>query len=153
MASNLWEDVRRSLQDLGNIAAEKSREFSKVAADKAEELTKKGRVRMEILQTNREIERQFAELGGRVYDVQAEEALDSIGEDPDIQALFEKISVLEEKKRAQEEKLEELRKREPEEPESEPAGEGEAGEEPGEEAEKSAAEDSEEDEEKKDPEK
>ena len=150
MASNLWEDVRRSLQDLGNIAAEKSREFSKVAADKAEELTKKGRVRMEILQTNREIERQFAELGGRVYDAQAEEALDSIGEDPDIQALFEKISVLEEKKRAQEEKLEELRKREPEEPESEPAGEGE---EPEEEAEKSAAEDSEEDEEKKDPEK
>lgn len=110
MANKLWDDVRKSLQDLGNIASEKGRQFSKVAAEKAEELTAVGKIRLELLQVNRDIERQFTELGGKVYDLKTEGALETINDVTEIHAIFDKIAVLEEKKKALEEKLHEQKK-------------------------------------------
>lgn len=105
MANKLWGDVKKSLQDLSNIAAEKGKVFSKAAADKAEELTRTGKLKLDVLQVNRDIERNFTELGGKVYELRAEGKLDTLEEATDVQAIFDKIQVLEEKKSALEEKL------------------------------------------------
>jgi len=107
MASRLWDDVKKSLQDLGNIASEKGRQFSKVAAEKAEELTQTGKTRLELLQINRDIERELTELGGKVYHLKSEGALETINDVTEIQAIFDKISILEEKKEALEKKMKE----------------------------------------------
>lgn len=107
MASRLWDDVKKSLQDLGNIASEKGRKFSKVAAEKAEELTKTGKTRLELLQVNRDIERELTELGGKVHHLKTEGALETINDVTEIQAIFDKISILEEKKGTLEKKLKE----------------------------------------------
>ncbi|HKJ69231.1 MAG TPA: hypothetical protein VKA68_14830 [bacterium] len=108
MASKLWDDVRKSLQDLGNIAAEKGKIFSKAAADKAEELTRSGKLKLDILQVNREIDHLFSQLGGKVYHLESESALDTIPEDDEIQKIFEKIKKLEARKKDLEEKVESI---------------------------------------------
>lgn len=105
MTNKLWDDVKKSLQDIGNIAAEKGKVFSRAAADKAEELTRAGKIKLDVVQVNRDIERNFTELGGKVYHLKSEDALDTIDEATEIQAIFDKIKVLEEKKEALEEKL------------------------------------------------
>lgn len=114
MANKLWDDVRKSLQEFGTLAAEKGREFSKAAADKAEELTRVGKIRLDLVQVNREIERLFSELGGKVYHLHSEDALKSLGKDEEIKTLFEKISALEEKKKALDDQLEKVGKSEDE---------------------------------------
>ncbi len=108
MASKLWDDVRKSLQDLGNLAAEKGKVFSKAAADKAEELTRTGKLKLDILQVNREIDHLFSQLGGKVYHLKSENALDTIPGDAEIQKIFEKIKQLEAKKKDLEKKVESM---------------------------------------------
>ncbi len=125
MANKLWDDVRKSLQDLGNLAAEKGKVFSKAAADKAEELTRTGKIKLDILQVNREIDHLFSELGGKVYHLQSEDALDSLAEDEEIKAMFEKIQVLEAKKLKLEEEQKEATRQKKEEPEAEAEAEKE----------------------------
>ncbi len=112
MANKLWDDVRTSLQDIGNLAAEKGREFSKAAADKAEELTRVGKIRLDLVQVNREIERLFSELGGKVYHLHTEETLGTVEEDEEVRILFEKISALEERKNSLDKQLEDIGKTE-----------------------------------------
>jgi len=108
MASKLWDDVRKSLQDLGNLAAEKGKVFSKAAADKAEELTRTGKLKLDILQVNREIDHLFSQLGGKVYHLESENALDTIPGDEEIQKIFAKIKELEAKKKDLEKKVESI---------------------------------------------
>jgi len=112
MANKLWGDVKKSLQDLSNIAAEKGKVFSKAAADKAEELTRTGKLKLDVLQVNRDIERNFTELGGKVYELKADDKLDALEDATDVQAIFDKIQVLEEKKVALEDKLKKASKEE-----------------------------------------
>ncbi len=112
MANKLWDDVKKSLQDLSNIATEKGKQFSKVAAEKAEEFTKAGKTRLELLQVNRDIEREMTELGGKVYHLKSEGTLETINDVTEIQAIFDKIGILEEKKAMLEKKLKEQKARE-----------------------------------------
>jgi len=110
MANKLWDDVRKSLQDLGNLAAEKGKVFSKAAADKAEELTRTGKIKLDILQVNREIDHLFSRLGGKTYQLHVEDRLGELPDDTEAGTIFEKIATLEKKKVTLEEKLKTLSK-------------------------------------------
>jgi|GEM_PF-1762493 len=114
MANKLWDDVRKSLQDLGNLAAEKGKVFSKAAADKAEELTRTGKIKLDVLQVNREIDHLFSKLGGKAYQLHVENNLEGLSEDAEAATLFEKIATLEKKKVTLEEKLKTLSREQPE---------------------------------------
>lgn len=126
MANKLWDDVRKSLQDLGNLAAEKGKVFSKAAADKAEELTRTGKIKLDILQVNREIDHLFSKLGGKAYQLHVEDNLGGLPEDAEAATMFEKIATLEKKKVTLEDKLTTLSKEKPEaEAEGTPTGDSE----------------------------
>ncbi len=53
---SLWNDVKGWLSDA-----------TKVAIKEAEDLTRKGKLKMEMLNLSRKIEKKMAELGGYVY--------------------------------------------------------------------------------------
>ncbi|MEO0093517.1 MAG: hypothetical protein ABIK93_09515 [candidate division WOR-3 bacterium] len=53
---SLWDDVKNWLSDA-----------TKVALKEAEDLTRKGKLKVEILNLKRRIEKKLAELGGWVY--------------------------------------------------------------------------------------
>jgi hypothetical protein len=65
--TDLWGDIKKSLGEWATKAADKAGELTREAADKAEEVTKLGKVKLDIFQIKRDIEKQFAELGGMVY--------------------------------------------------------------------------------------
>ena len=65
--TDLWGDIKNSLGEWATKAADKAGELTREAADKAEEVTKLGKVKLDIFQIKRDIEKQFAELGGMVY--------------------------------------------------------------------------------------
>lgn len=78
--STLWERVKSGLS---------------VAAREAEDLTRIGKLRLEMLTTQRTIDRTFSELGGRVYDLLTGESKKSIPADKKIKELIERIQQLE----------------------------------------------------------
>ncbi len=67
----LWSDMKKGLKDIGSVAVEKAEEFGKLASEKAEELTRTGKLRLDIMQYNRSMNRAFAKIGEEAYQLQA----------------------------------------------------------------------------------
>jgi DNA helicase IV len=113
--ASLWNDIKKNVGDWATKAADKATEFSRDAADKAEELTKLGKVKLDIFQINREIEKQFTKLGGTVYEKILEQKK-NIESDESVINSVEEIRNLEKKLRVKEEeykKIKEVSKPEP----------------------------------------
>ncbi|MFQ5632615.1 MAG: hypothetical protein ACE5I1_27925 [bacterium] len=70
--------------------------FDKVVA-KTDQLTHMGRLKMDIMSINRDIEKNYTELGTRVYLLIAKGKNTSVNEDNQVQSLIEKIEELEER--------------------------------------------------------
>lgn len=76
-------------------------------SEKTEEMTKIGRLKLEIIAIKRDIERAMIELGGRVYQRFKDK---KILDDPDVKLLVKKIKEKEDKLKAIEEKIEQVKK-------------------------------------------
>lgn len=66
-------------------------------ADKTDQLTQMGRLKLDIVSIKREIEKQAAALGSRVYRLAVQEKNDAILDDPEVKSYFEKLSGLEDR--------------------------------------------------------
>ena len=76
--TTLWDSIKKGIIDSAKIA----KEGAHIAAEKAEELGKKSKVMLEISNVKRKIEKNFTELGGKVYHlVQEEKVKDVFGKD------------------------------------------------------------------------
>lgn len=64
----LWDDLKKNLKEWGTSAAEKAEELGKVAATKTEEITKIGKVKLEIHQLNRDLDKNYSNLGKYVFE-------------------------------------------------------------------------------------
>ena len=64
----IWDNIKKNIKEVGNVAAEKAEELGKVAATKTEELTKVGKVKLEIHQLERDLEKCFVTIGSFVFD-------------------------------------------------------------------------------------
>jgi len=71
----IWDDLKKygnvaaeKAEEFGKVAAEKAEEFGKVAANKTEELRKIGKIKLEIHQLEKDLEKCFSILGSYVYD-------------------------------------------------------------------------------------
>ncbi len=95
---SLWDDIRKSLK-----------EGLETVADYTEEYTKIGRLKVDVAAIKHSINRLFAELGGRVYELISQGAKDGIASDEKVSALAGRIRALEEKLRAKEAEIERVR--------------------------------------------
>ena len=97
---NLWGKIRKSVLDGVTVAAEKTEEYTKL-----------GKAKFNILAVKRKISKQFAELGGIMYDAikekKAEEALKS----SEVVNLIKSLQELEKDITEKEEALEEQKKK------------------------------------------
>ena len=91
---SLFDDIKKGLKD-----------FSTTAAEKAEELTKAGRLKLDVLGLNREIEKNFIELGGKVYELIYKEGKTRIKADDEVKKIVDRIATIE---KTREEKLAEV---------------------------------------------
>jgi len=102
--ATLWDTIKKGLKDGAKIA----KEGVYVAADKAEELSKKGKVKIEISNIKRKIEKNFTELGGKVYHLIQEEKVENVAEKDEIKKLLDTISAFEGEMKKKEKELEQI---------------------------------------------
>lgn len=65
--AGIWDDIKKSVGGFASKAAEKAGEFTREAAEKAEEMTQLGKVKLDLFQIKRDIEKKYTELGIMVY--------------------------------------------------------------------------------------
>jgi hypothetical protein len=78
--AGLWEDVKKSVK-----------QGLTIAADKTEEYTKIGKVKLDVLNLKRDIEKTFKEIGMEVFDLLGQPKKANIGENAKVKELANKI--------------------------------------------------------------
>ena len=92
---DFWETIKRDIQKSLREGIVKVREGVTVAKAKAEELTEEGKKRIKILELKTKVQREIAELGGRVYTIS--QKTKNLSADRRVQSLITKIKKLEER--------------------------------------------------------
>jgi len=65
--NKLWDDLKDNMKEWSASAVEKAEEISRVAVAKGEEFTKISKIKIEILQLQKEKSKYYENLGGLVY--------------------------------------------------------------------------------------
>ncbi len=99
--ANLWDDIAKTI-----------REGVDTVVEKTEELTRIGRIKVDILNIKRNIDKNFSELGGRVYHLLVEENKRQVAGDKEVKELLECIKILEKELNAKKAELEGIRTKE-----------------------------------------
>jgi hypothetical protein len=95
--TSFWDKLQRGIKEgIHNVS------------EKTEELTKIGRIKLSIIAVKRDIEKNFIELGGRVYHLLNESRKVRIASDDKIKSLVERTKNLEEKLNGLEKDLENI---------------------------------------------
>jgi hypothetical protein len=98
--SSLWEDITRTI-----------REGVDTVVEKTEELTKIGKIKVDIINIKRNIEKNFAEMGGKTYHLIVEEKKNQISKDKEIMELVECVKLLEKELEDKKKDLENVKKK------------------------------------------
>jgi len=96
--ANLWDDITKTI-----------REGVDSVVEKTEELTKIGRIKVDIINIKRNVEKSFAELGGKVYHLIVEEKAGQIADNKDVKEIIECVKILEKELREKNEQLKQVR--------------------------------------------
>ena len=98
MAASLWEDLKKNVKAGVSTAAEKTEEYTKI-----------GKLKVEILNTNRNLEKGFADIGREVHNVlTAGKKLDPLKNET-FKELIEKVNALKADVQAKEKEIEQIR--------------------------------------------
>jgi len=65
--NKLWDDLKDNMKEWGASAVEKAEEISRVAVAKGEEFTKISKLKIEIIQLQKQKDAQFKKLGKLVF--------------------------------------------------------------------------------------
>ena len=65
--NKLWDDLKDNMKEWGASAVEKAEEISRVAVAKGEEFTKISKIKIEIMQFEKEIAKYYEKLGKLVH--------------------------------------------------------------------------------------
>ena len=83
--ASLFEDIRDGIRDGIELVVDKTEEYSKI-----------GKLKVEMLAVKRNIEKTFAELGGRTYELLSGEKKKTVASDAEVKRLIEELKDLEE---------------------------------------------------------
>ena len=117
--SSLWEDITRTI-----------REGVDTVVEKTEELTKIGRIKVDIINIKRNIEKNFAEMGGKTYHLIVEEKKNQISKDKEIMELVECVKLLEKELEEKKQELEKVKRKSESAKSEEPEAESDVASEP-----------------------
>jgi len=97
----LWEKIKKSVIDGMTTAAEKTEEYTKI-----------GKAKLDVLAVKRKISKNFAELGGLVYDAVKEKKDEEVLKSEEFKNLIKTLKELDRELEEKETALEELTKKE-----------------------------------------
>ena len=105
----LWNDLKKGVSNLASKAAVKASEITREAADKAEEMTKLGKVKLDIFQLKRDIDKKMTELGQTVYALLNETEEAQFTRNEKVKAIVEDIKALELKVKEKENQYQQIK--------------------------------------------
>jgi hypothetical protein len=100
--ASLWDDIAKTI-----------REGVDTVVGKTEEYTRIGKIKIDIINIKRNVEKNFAELGGRVYHLMVEKKKPQISGDKDVKKILDSIQLLEKELQSKKAELEKVGKKEP----------------------------------------
>lgn len=107
--SPVWDDLKKNIKQFSSAAAEKAEEIGKVAATKTEELTKVGKVKLEIHQLQRDMDKELAKLGKHAFDSSVNENVTNFAGNEQFFSHVQRVQDLMDQVKVKEEKLEEIK--------------------------------------------
>lgn len=107
--AGIWDDIKKGVGGLASKAAEKAGKLTREAAEKAEEMTQLGKVKLDIFQIKRDIDKKFTEMGSAVYGLLNQGKKTTISDDEKIMALVGEVKNLEKKLQEKENQYQKIR--------------------------------------------
>jgi len=92
--ASLWDDIAKTI-----------REGVDTVVGKTEEYTKIGKIKIDIINIKRNVEKNFSELGGRVYHLMVEQNKTQISADKEVKKIVESVKLLEKELQAKKDEL------------------------------------------------
>jgi hypothetical protein len=100
--ASLWDDIAKTI-----------REGVDTVVSKTEEYTKIGKIKIDIINIKRSVEKNFTELGGRVYHLMVEQNKTQISGDKEVKKIIDSIKLLEKELQEKKAELEKVGKKAP----------------------------------------
>ena len=111
MMSKLWDDLKDNMKDWSVTAVEKAEEMSKIAVAKTEEMTRISKVKFEIHQLHREMNKVYENLGKLVFEHTKTEHMASFSGNKDFFSLVNKIEDLKAKIKMKEKDIDDIKEK------------------------------------------
>ena len=109
--SKLWDDLKDNMKDWSVTAVEKAEEMSKIAVAKTEEMTRISKVKFEIHQLYREMNKVYENLGKLAFEHTKTEHMASFSGNKDFFKLVNKIEDLKIKIKMKEKDIDDIKEK------------------------------------------
>ena len=90
--NKLWDDLKDNMKEWGASAVEKAEEISRVAVAKGEEFTKISKLKIEIIQLQKQKDAQFKKLGKLVFNFVQKDNLANFTGNAEFYKIVDKIN-------------------------------------------------------------
>ena len=106
--SKLWDDLKDNMKDWSTSAVEKAEEMSRIAMAKTEEMTRISKIKFEIHQLHRDMNKAYEKLGKLAYSQIKEDNMASFSGNNDFFQIVSKVESLAEQIQNKKEEIENI---------------------------------------------
>ena len=107
--SKLWDDLKDNMKDWSTSAVEKAEEMSRIAMSKTEEMTRISKIKFEIHQLHRDMNKAYEKLGKLAYSQIKEDNMASFSGNNDFFQIVSKVESLAEQIQDKKEEIENIK--------------------------------------------
>ena len=107
--SKLWEDLKENMRDWSTSAVEKAEEVSRMAMAKTEEMTRISKIKFEIHQLQREMNKYFEKLGKLAYSHTKEDHMATFSGNTDFFKIVSRVETIKEEISQKEDEIENIK--------------------------------------------
>ena len=107
--SKLWEDLKENMRDWSASAVEKAEEVSRMAMAKTEEMTRISKIKFEIHQLQRQMNKDFEKLGKLAYSRTKEDHMATFSGNTDFFKIVSRVEKIREEISRKEDEIENIK--------------------------------------------
>ena len=107
--SKLWDDLKDNMKDWSTSAVEKAEEMSRIAMAKTEEMTRISKIKFDIHQLHRDMNKAYEKLGKLAYSQIKEDNMASFSGNNDFFQIVSKVESLAEQIQKKKEEIENIK--------------------------------------------
>tara|TARA_B100001250_G_C19400216_1_gene614416 strand:- start:30 stop:431 length:402 start_codon:yes stop_codon:yes gene_type:complete len=107
--SKLWDDLKDNMKDWSTSAVEKAEEMSRIAMAKTEEMTRISKIKFEIHQLHRDMNKAYEKLGKLAFSQIKEDNMASFSGNNDFFQIVSKVESLAEQIQNKKEEIENIK--------------------------------------------